>query len=47
MFEQVGYRVSKLKRERYANLTLEGLASGEYRTLTVKEVKRLYNLVKK
>lgn len=47
MFEQVGYRVSKLKRERYANLTLDGLASGEYRTLTVKEVKRLYSLVKK
>ena len=44
MFEKVGHRVLKLKRERYAFLTLEGLASKDYRTLTIKEVKKLYNL---
>ncbi len=47
MFEKVGHKVLKLKRERYAFLTIEGLASKEYRTLTIKEVKKLYNLVNK
>lgn len=47
MFEKVGHKVLKLKREKYAFLTLEGLNSKEYRTLTIKEVKKLYNLVKK
>lgn len=47
MFEAVGYRVDKLKRERYGFLDLTGLRSGECRRLTVKEVKRLYSLVKK
>ncbi len=42
MFEAIGYKVSKLKREKFAGLTLDGLKSGEYRHLTVKEVKRLY-----
>ncbi len=46
MFEKVGHKVLKLKREKYAFLTLEGLASKEYRTLTIKEVKKLYNIVK-
>lgn len=44
MFEVLGYKVLKLKRERYAFLDLSGLKVGEYRPLTVKEVKRLYNL---
>lgn len=47
MFEKVGNKVLKLKRERIAFLTLEGLASKEYRTLTPKEVKKLYNLANK
>lgn len=47
MFEKVGHKVLKLKRERYAFLTIEGLNSKEYRTLTIKEVKKLYNLVNK
>ncbi len=47
MFEKVGHRVLKLKREKYAFLTLEGLASKDYRTLTIKEVKKLYSLIKK
>ena len=46
MFEKVGHKVLKLKREKYAFLTLEGLSSKEYRYLTIKEVKRLYSLTK-
>ena len=47
MFANLGYRVIKLRRERYANLDLKGLKPGEYRILTVKEVKTLYGLCKK
>jgi len=47
MFEVLNYKVIKLKRESYANLTLEGLKEGEYRKLTPKEIKQLYNLSKK
>ena len=46
MFEAVNHEVLKLKREQIAFLTLEGLSSKEYRMLTPKEVKRLYNLSK-
>ena len=42
MFEAIGYKVSKLKREKFAGLTLDGLKSGEYRHLNIKEVKTLY-----
>lgn len=45
MFEAVGYTVIKLKRETYSFLNLSGLSSGEYRHLTPKEVKKLYNEV--
>lgn len=44
MFNALGYDVEKLKRERYAFLTLDGLKSGEYRELSLKEVKILYSL---
>ncbi len=44
MFESIGYDVLKLKRERYAFLTLDGLKSGEYRKLSPKEIKKLYSL---
>ena len=47
MFEAIGYHVSKLKRERFAGLTLDGLTSGQYRHLNIKEVKRLYAACKK
>ena len=47
MFECVNHKVLKLKREKYAFLTLEGLTSKDYRSLTIKEVKKLYNLTKK
>lgn len=46
MFSALDYDVIKLKRETYAFLTLDGLTSGEYRHLTIKEVKKLYNEVK-
>ena len=47
MFEVVGYKVLKLKRERVGILDLTGLKSGEYRKLNPKEIKVLYNYLKK
>lgn len=47
MFEAVGYKVLKLKRERVGILDLKGLKSGEYRKLNPKEIKVLYNYLKK
>ncbi len=44
MFEAVGHDVIKLKRETLAFLDLSGLKSGEYRYLSLKEVKKLYSL---
>ena len=46
MFEALGYEVMKLKRESIEDLTLEGLKKGDYRTLTIHEVKRLINKAK-
>lgn len=46
MFETIGYKVEKLKRERYAFLDVNNLKSGEYRKLSIKEVKSLYALKK-
>ena len=46
LFESVGFRVDKLKRERLAFLTLGNLKSGEYRKLNIKEVKQLFSLIK-
>lgn len=45
MFEALDYKVLKLKRTEFAFLNLKGLAKGEYRRLTVKEIHQLYNLV--
>ena len=42
MFETINFDVLKLKREAIAFLTLDGLKSGEYRRLSLKEVKKLY-----
>ncbi|MDP4163952.1 MAG: pseudouridine synthase [Bacillota bacterium] len=39
MFAAIGHEVMKLKRERYAFLTLQGLRTGEIRELTPHEVK--------
>ncbi len=44
IFNQVNHPVIKLKRTAYAFLNLEGLKKGEYRKLTMKEVKKLYSL---
>ena len=46
MFDSIGHEVIKLKREMFAFLNVNGLKSGEYRYLSVKEVKQLYSLVK-
>ena len=46
VFEKIGHPVLKLKRERYAFLDVEDLRIGEYRDLTVKEVKKLKELKK-
>lgn len=47
MFEALGYEVLKLKRERFAFLDVKSLKPGEYRYLTIKEVKKLYSLTHK
>ena len=44
MFEAIGLKVLKLRREKIAFLTLTGLKSGEVRELTIHEVKKLYSL---
>jgi 23S rRNA pseudouridine2605 synthase len=41
MFEAIGHKVIKLKRERYGFLTLAGLKAGEARELTPHEVKQM------
>ncbi len=41
MFEAVGHPVAKLTRERLAFLDVKGLQSGDYRYLSMNEVKRL------
>jgi 23S rRNA pseudouridine2605 synthase len=41
MFEAIGHDVLKLKRERYAFLTLNGLKTGDAREITPHEVKQL------
>lgn len=42
VFMKLGYLVDKLTRVEYAFLNINGLKSGEYRKLTIKEVKKLY-----
>ena len=46
MFKSVGFNVSKLTREKVGIFDLEGLQSGEYRKLTLKEVQIIYSLKK-
>ena len=47
MFESLGYDCEKLTREKFAFLDVNDLKSGEYRYLTLKEVKKLYSLANK
>lgn len=42
VFENLGYIVDKLSRIEYAFLSIDNLRSGEYRELTKKEIKKLY-----
>ena len=44
MFKVLGYDVLKLSRIKFAFLDCNNLKSGEYRLLSVKEVKKLYSL---
>ena len=44
MFASIGYDVLKLTRLRFAFLDCKDLKSGEYRKLSIKEVKKLYSL---
>ena len=46
IFESIGHPVIKLKRIRYGNLNVDDLRYGEYRELSLKEVKELYALKK-
>ena len=46
MFDTIGHKVLKLKRPNYAFLTLNGMSIGEYRKLSIKEVKQLYGITK-
>ena len=47
IFEELQVDVLKLSRISYGFLTCDGLQSGEYRALTIKEIKKLYALAKK
>lgn len=44
MLAAVGLSVQKLKRERYGDLTLQGLRPGEFRRLNAREVNSLRNI---
>lgn len=46
IFAKLGYNVIKLKRESFAFLTLDNMKVGEYRPLTLKEIKKLKALKK-
>lgn len=43
LFKELGYLVDKLTRTNYDFLEIGNLASGEYRELSIKEVKKLYS----
>lgn len=45
MFKELGYEVIKLRRDSIAFLNCDGLPVGEYRFLSIKEVKILYGLL--
>ena len=45
MFQEIGYPVDKLAREKFGFLTTDGLQSGEWRFLTPHEIKQLEHIV--
>ena len=47
MIEAVGKKVIKLKRERFAILTTDGVKAGDYRKLINKEIAILYSMINK
>lgn len=47
LFKEIGINVIKLSRIAYGFLNIKDLKSGEYRNLTIKEIKKLYALAKK
>jgi 23S rRNA pseudouridine2605 synthase len=47
MFEAVGHRVRRLHRSRYGNLTIDGLAPGEWRELRQDEAHALVHLAQR
>lgn len=44
MFEEVGFSVEKLTRERIGIFDIKNIPSGRYRKLTLKEVQKIYSL---
>lgn len=46
LFNELNIEVLKLSRIGYGFLDIKDLKSGEYRTLTIKEIKKMYNLAK-
>lgn len=46
VFMELGYLVDKLTRTEYGFLKLDNMKSGEYRELSIKEVKKLYDYKK-
>lgn len=47
LFKEIGVNVLKLSRVAYGFLDIKNLKSGEYRNLTIKEIKKLYALAKR
>ena len=47
IFKTINYDTLKLTRISYGFLDIKDLKSGEYRKLNIKEVKKLYSLIKK
>lgn len=47
LFKEIRVNVIKLSRVAYGFLDIKNLKSGEYRNLTIKEIKKLYALAKK
>lgn len=46
MFKSIGYEVKHLTRVRFGNIKIDDLREGEVRSLTIHEVKTLYELAK-
>ena len=46
MFEVIGFKVNKLTRISFAGIDVKKLKSGEYCKLSLKEVQKLYSLIK-